>query len=788
MLVSRPAGATSLLVIRSPFSCLRRWIAAWVAAEAKIGVENPLKQNKPKPFEPSTCLHPSPLPNGSVLTYVSALRSCISSHSVVDGMSVHANIVIHSLEHDLLLHDLLVRMYVTCGALVHAHALISSALQQSISSWNILIKAYVEHGWRNEAFHMFAKISQVKIQPDIFTYSAVLSACTKMDDLEEGRLLHSCMMEDTQDFDDSAYTSLITMYGKGGDLESAFRVSQYISVRDTVVWNALISVHVQHGKWEEALSLLFQMQQEGMHLNRVTVITILTACNNKELIAEGQRIHVLILNSKCDTNMVVGTALLNMYSKCGSAMEARRVFDRLGFQDLVSWNAMIATYVVHGFQIQALQLFEQMQQVGVLTDRITFINVLDASIEHANVREVNRAHTRILSKGLHTNVVVATALMGMYGKCGSLEGAQEVFDSLPNRDLIAWNAMLAMQAEHDEGKRTPQYFALMLSEGVLPAKASFASTLSAYHDSDLLAEGKRLHARLVGSKLDSDNVLGNALVNMYSKCECLDDARDIFWRLPERDIVSWNTLISGCAQLEDKKESWQLFEQMRLEGLPLDRFTFISILDVFITQAALVKGKLVHSCFLSSSFSSDVMVGTAVVTMYGKCGSLRDAERAFNNMPKQNIVSWNAFLGTFAQHGQAKQAIYHFQRMKHKLNPDKVTFTIILNACSHAGLVDEGWDIFSSITEVYRMTPSIDHYACMIDLLGRVGRLAEAEDLLRIAPCERNAVLYKTLLGACMQQNDVERAEHAARNAFKFDVKDPTPLVMLSNMYCAATR
>ncbi|MCO5577553.1 hypothetical protein L7F22_031384 [Adiantum nelumboides] len=791
MYFCRSHGATPLRVTRSPSSCFSGWIATW--AEAKLAVDGPTQQNKAQGHsqalaELSDHLQRANLDNVSIDSYASALQSCISSHSVLDGMHMHANIVRHSLEHHAVFLSLLLRMYVACGALLDAQTLFTRSDSWSISSWNILIKACVEYGWGNRAYCMLAKFAQAEMHPELSTFSAILSACVEMKDFAEGRLLHLWIVEDDQDLDDTVYGLLITMYSNCGDLESASCVWQHISLRGIGVWNAIISVHVQHGKWKEAFSLLFQMQQEGIHPNKESLLSILIACNNKELLNEGQRIHLLVVDSKYYSDMVIGTTLLNMYSKCGSATKARRAFESLGFQDIVSFNAMISAYIGHGCQCQALQLFQQMLQVAILTDKITLINILDTNVELANIREVNRIHTYILSKGLHTNVVVATALMYMYGKCDSLEGAQNVFNNLLNRDLITWNAMLAMQADYNEGKGTPHFFARMMLEGVLPCKASFASTLSAYINKNLMAEGKRLHARLVGCKLVSDNVLGNALINMYSKCQCLDDARGVFWRLPERDIVSWNSLISGFARLENKEEAWQLFEQMWSEGLPPDRFTLVSILDTCITQAALIKGKLLHSSFLSSSFSSDVMVGTALVTMYGKCGSLRDSERAFDNMTKTNIVSWNAFLGTFAQHGEAKQAIYHFHRMKYKLKPDKVTFTIILNACSHAGLVDEGWDIFSSITHVYRMTPSIDHFACMIDLLGRVGRLAEAENLLRVAPCERNAVLYKTLLGACMQQNDVERGEHAASTAFNFDVEDPTPLIMLSNMYSAATR
>ncbi|KAH7278554.1 hypothetical protein KP509_38G046100 [Ceratopteris richardii] len=633
---------------------------------------------------------------------------------------------------------------------------------------------------------MFAYIYHKGLQPQLSTYIVGLSACTKIEDLDDGRLLHACILEDEQKLDNIVCTSIINMYGKCEDLESALHVSNHVSRRDTVVWNALISVYVQHEKGKEALSLLVQMQQEGLQPSRVTYVNILTACSSKGLLTEGKQIHCFIIDSKCDTDTIVGTTLLNMYSKCGSVSDAKRVFDNLCFQDQISWNSMIGTYVEHGFRKEALQLFEQMHQVVMLADKVTFVCILDGCVEPANLQEINRMHASILSMGLHVNIIVATALIKMYGKCTSSEGAQQVFDSLLCRDLVTWNAMLNIHAEHNGYKQTSLLFARMQLESVLPCRASFASALSALVSKELLAEGKRLHVCLAAGRLASDIVLGNALVNMYGKCECLDEANKVFIRLAHPDVVSWNTLISVCSQLKHRDEAWQLFKQMQVEGLQADKFTLVSILDSCTSQANLLKGKLAHICFLNSPFYGDIMVGSALVTMYGKCGSLGNSERAFESLPRQNIVSWHSFIGTLAQHGKAKETIHQFQRMKKTLSPDKVTFTIILNACSHAGLVDEAWDIFSSMTTIYRILPTVDHYACMIDLLGRVGRLAEAESLLQMVPHEKNAVLYNTLLSACMQQSDVERGEHVANVAFKFDLMDPAPLVMLSNIYSAA--
>lgn len=782
-------------VRKPPFSCFPRWIA--ICAERKLEngefTQQKLMQGSPirqlgSHKELLDHLDRPDTTQVSLDSYVSLLHWCISSNSLKDGKRLHAHLIKHDLEHHKLIGCLLIQMYATCGAIHHAHALFASLPHQRICSWNIMIKGYVKHGQKKEAIHLYNRIEQEGLQPDQATFTAMMSGYTKRDDLDEGRQMHSRIVEDGYDSDNVVGTALVNMYGKCGDLESALGVSEKISVRDLVGWNVLVAVYVQHGKGKEALHLFNQMQQEGMVPSRVTFVNILAACTSKELLAEGQQVHAYIISSKCGSDTVVGTALMNMYGKCGSAYDARRVFDNLLGQDTVSWNAMIAVYTQHGLHKEALQLFKQMQQVVVVSDKVTFVSILDACVEQDSLREGKQMHTYIVCRGFQSDFVVGTALMNMYGKCGSLENAQKVFDIMPGRDSIAWNAMLAAQVQHEERRQTPQFFARMLLEGVLPCRATFASALSAFVSKEMLAEGERLHVHVLGSKFKSDIMMGNALVNMYGKCGCLDDAQKVFERLPERDVVSWNAIIAACAQHDQREKAWQLFEQMQLEGLRADKVTFVSILDACITHAALAKGKLMHSCIMANHFDFDIVIGTALVNMYGKCGSLKDAEEAFNHMPKQSVVSWNAMIATFAQHGKAKRGIYYFDRMKQEVKPDKVTFTIVLTACSHAGLVDEACNFFSSMIQNYGLSPTIDHYACMIDLLGRAGRLEEAENLLKIAPCERNAVLYMTLLGACRHQSDVERGEHAANMAFEFAQDDPTPFVMLSNIYSAASR
>lgn len=728
---------------------------------------------------------------GSLLdldTYVSLLQWCGNAKSLMSGIRLHSHIIERGLEHSNLLGHLILQMYGNCGEVQNAQVLFANMPERSVYVWNVMIKVYLKNRQRERAFQLFNQMEQGEVELDRATFVSILSAYASQEALAEGKQMHTRIASGKFGSNVVVGTAIVNMYGKCGDLDNAQRVFNEIIHRDVITWNAMIAVYVQHGKDSEALQLFNEMQHGRVMPNRITFLNTLGACASHAILTEGQQLHAQIMVCGCQSDMVVGTALVNMYGKCGSPNNAKWVFERMLMRDVVSWNAMTRVYTHNGLVKEAIQVFNQMQQIGVIPDKVTFSSVLDACADQAALAEGQHIHVCAVSRGFQSDIVVGTALMNMYGKCGNMEAAQKVFNNMLDRDVVSWNAILAAYAQHEQGMHAHQFFAHMQLEGVLPCNATFVSVLSAYANEGMLAEGERLHVCIVDSDCKSDLNVGNALVSMYGKCGRLDDAQKVFDRLSERDVVSWNAIIMAYSQNEQGKEAWYLFEQMQQEGLLPDNVTFLSILDACSSQAGLARGKQVHSYVMANHLESDIFIATALISMYGKCGSLKSAQRVFDHIQKQTVVPWNAMIAAHARHGQAKEAIRHFYQMKHKIMPDIVTFTILLTACSHVGLVDEACQLFSSIIQDHDIVPATDHYACMIDLLGRAGRLDEAENLLKNAACEPNVVLYMTLLGACRYQVDVDRGERAANRVFELDQDDPAPFVMLSNIYAAAGR
>lgn len=530
-----------------------------------------------------------------------------------------------------------------------------------------------------------------------------------------------------------------------------------------------------------------RLNQPETRVSSDTYASLLRYCGNGKGLLDGMRVHKHIIKSGLERDAFLGSIIVQMYAKCGAMEDAHGWFVQMHERNAFSWNFLIGAYAELGQSTKTCALFEQMQQDGVAPDRVTFLHMLSACASQVALEEGKATHGHIKKVGFESDVVVATALLHMYGKCGSLEDAQKMFDKMPERNSISWNAIIAAHARQGHGEKAFQLFEQMQQEGVISGKVSFLSILDACDRRSALAGGKRIHTRILYGGFISDAVVATALVDMYGKCGSVEDARSIFDRLSKRDVVSWNAMIGGYARHGHGKDSLRLFDQMRKEGVVPSKATFISVLDACGAQAAIAKGKWIHKLIVQKGFQTDVILATALVNMYSKCGNLKVARSVFNKMSEHDVVSWNAMLAAYARHGWGKEALKLYDLMRReKTVPDSITFVNLLTACSHAGLVDEGRHFFHSIRRDHCITLVEEHYDCMIDLLGRAGCLDEAEALIQKMPFQPTIVTWTTLLGACRNQVDVKRGQRAAQRVFDLDPEYHAPYVMLSNIFTAA--
>eukprot|EP01018_Ginkgo_biloba_P011209 Gb_02060 [translate_table: standard] len=547
-----------------------------------------------------------------------------------------------------------------------------------------------------------------------------------------------------------------------------------------------VKILCNQGRLKDALRNLHAVD---LFVDISTYVCLLEMCIKKKALSDGKLVHAHMNETGLISDKLLLNTLVNMYAKCESLVDARRVFDQMPKLDVCSWTLMIAAYTRNGLAEEALTLFHQMQQKGTQPNSFIFASVLPACANLASLEQGKEIHENAIRNGFQSDIFVANALVDMYAKCGSTANARNIFDKMPQRDVVSWNTMIATYTRHGLSEQALALFRQMQRTGIQPNHFTFASVLPACANLAALEQGMEIHEEIIKIGYQSDVFVESALVDMYAKCGTMKKAHELFDKMPTRNAVSWTALIAGYAQNGQSMEALNLFRQMQLAGVKPDSKTYASVLPACANLGALEQGMEIHHGIIRGGFQSHGFVPNALLDMYAKCGSIEKARDLFDKMHERNAVSWTAMIAGYAMHGFGKEALQLFEQMQASgMNPDHVTLVCVLSACCHTGLVDKGWQYFHSMSEDYHITPTMEHYGCMVDLLGRAGHLDEALDFINKMPIEPNANVWGCLLGACRTHNNIQLGEHVAERIFELDPKNAIPYVLLSNIYAAAGR
>lgn len=541
--------------------------------------------------------------------------------------------------------------------------------------------------------------------------------------------------------------------------------------------------------WEYGLGGLQGSTDQGRRLgtevDSSAIISILRWCIESKNVLEGRRVHDLIVNKGLERDTFLGNLLMEMYAKSGAVKHARFVFDKIHKRNVFSWTIMIAAYAQVGCDIEALKLYKQMEQGGEAPNKFTFSTILGACSSLKDLEEGKMVHTSAAESGHESDVVVANALVNMYSKCESLMDSGRVFEKMCKPDVVSWTAMIAAYAQNGRGREALQLYSQMERDGIEPNRVTFMSALAACGILGAIDQGKTIHHSVVYNGFVSDVVVSTALIDMFGKCGSCEDARRVFDKLSTRDIISWNAMITAYVQHRHSESALQLYRAMQWEGVEPNEVTFLSVLSACSSLADLAKGNTIHASIANREIMSDLLA-IALVNMYGKCGSLEDAWMVFNIICRHDVVSWTAMIAAYAQNGYGPEALQLFMQMEQEgVKPNEITFINVLSACSHSGLLEDGHRHFISMNEDHGIKPTVEHYACMVDLLGRAGLLHEAEIFINEMPLQADIVLWRSLLGACSVHGDVEHGRHAAEQSFNLDKDSDAPYVLLSNILSA---
>eukprot|EP01018_Ginkgo_biloba_P032703 Gb_11926 [translate_table: standard] len=731
--------------------------------------------------------HAGVKPNSA--TMVTILPACANLSALQQGKGIHDYIIKSGFDSNISVGNALIDMYSKCKSVHSARHMFDGMLERNVISWTAMIAGYAQNGCSGEALKLFRDMQLHRVKSNRITIVSVLPALANLSALQQGKEIHQFIVKSGFLSDVCVGNSLIDMYAKCGRIEIARQLFDNMPKRDVVSWNTLIASYSRHRHGNEALSLFDQMQQADVKPNSITMVSVLSACANLGTLQQGRCIHDYIIRSGFESDASVGTALVAMYFKCGSIENARQLFDKTSDRDVVLWNAMISGYSQNGHANEALTLFNQMQMANVTPDTVTMVGVLQACAHLGVLDQGKWIHGYVIRSGFELDVFIGNSLVAMYAKCGSLDIARNLFDKMFYTDVISWNAMISGYSQNGHAAEALSLFRQILLAGAKPDSVTVVSVLPASAHLATLHQGKSIHGYIIRNGLAWDVSVENSIVNMYAKYGIIEIARHLFDKMSKRDVITWNAIIAGYSQNEQASEALVLFHHMQLADTKPNSITMVSVLQACAHLAALQQGKWIHDCIIKYGFESDVSVANALLTMYAKCGSIEFARQVFDNMCKRDVVSWNAMIMGYGMHGNAEDALALFDQMQQTdLTPDHITFIGVLSACRHGGLVEEGWQYFYCMNRDYCVTPKMEHYACMVDLLGRAGRLNEAHNFVKKMPIEPDASVLGALLGACRIHCNIELAEHVSKYLFELEPKNAGNYVLLSNIYAAAGR
>ncbi|KAH6775323.1 Pentatricopeptide repeat superfamily protein [Perilla frutescens var. hirtella] len=539
------------------------------------------------------------------------------------------------------------------------------------------------------------------------------------------------------------------------------------------------------GSLSDAIKLLGSINS-STHLQNVVskpilYATVVHSCTRSAHFTAGLQLHCHLIKSGLETDRFVGNSLLALYFKLGSNFnDTRKFFDGLRYKDVVSWSSMISGYIRVGRSRNAIELYLQMLDVGIEPNSFTLSALIKACSEIGGFRLGKCLHGAVVRCGFECNEVIVAALIDMYGRSSEPSDCRQLFDEMLEPDSVCCTSIVSALTRCDLYLDALVMFHRMRRKfGFLPDCFTFGSALAALGNLERLKQGKEVHALVVTGGFSADVFVGSSLIDMYAKCGILEESRRVFDGMPRKNSVSWTALLGGYCRKGEFEVVVELFRSMEK-----DLYSFGTVLRACSGLAAEKLGMEVHCQYLKRGSWRDVVVESALVDLYAKCGRVDFAYRIFLKMPAKNLITWNSMIGGFAQNGRGGEAIRIFDQMiREGVKPDYISFIEVLFACSHSGLVDEGQNYFISMCNDYEIKARIEHYSCMVDLLGRAGKIEEAEDLIVNSEFESNPSLWSALLGGCVTTTNPTVAERVAKKMIELKPDYHLSYVHLANVY-----
>ncbi|KAL5556165.1 hypothetical protein UlMin_038401 [Ulmus minor] len=666
-----------------------------------------------------------------------------------------------------------------------------------------------------DCLQLFTQIhSSQTPKPDQYTLSAALTACARLRDVGFGSQLHAQAIQiglkgyphvantllafyakaedldsvkwvfgEIENPDVYSWTTMLSACTKLGHEEYACEVFDEMPHRDLAIWNAIITGCVENGRVGVGFDYFREMHRMGIRHDNYSFASVLSVCS-WEVLDFGREVHLLVMKTGFLGRTSVVNALITMYFNCGLVADAYKVFEEVEdmVYDQITFNVMVDGLVSVGRDEEALIMFKEMKWACFLPTELTFVSLM-SSCSAFEVAQQLYAEAIKLGFGVHTSV--GNAAITMYSSCGDLGAARLVFQRLQEKDIISWNSIISSYTQGNQGQSAILDYLQMQRAEIKPDEFTFGSLLASSESIDIV---EMVHALVSKNGLILKIQVSNALVSAYSKHGEMDLSHLAFEQINPKNLISWNTIISGFLLNGFTMEGLEQFSKMVISETRPNVYTFTIVLSICSSLSALRQGKQVHGYVIRIGLFQETCLGNSLVTMYAKCGVLDWSVKVFNAMIERETISYNAMISAYSQHGQGEEAVRCFEAMQSlsKLKPDQATFTAVLSACSHSGLVNDGTRIFNSMVNNYGFTPGIDHFSCIADLLSRGGYLDELETMINSKHLKAHSNIWWSLFSACAVHGNIRLGRIVAGILLENEQSNPSVYVMLANIYAAA--
>ncbi|XP_065863080.1 pentatricopeptide repeat-containing protein At2g02750 [Euphorbia lathyris] len=584
----------------------------------------------------------------------------------------------------------------------------------------------VADGFYKEALSLHSHLHSASPRTHHFAFAPLLKACAKLKSFRHGRIIHAHLIKIGFQSDVHSATALTHMYMNLNLLHDALNVFDEMPHPNLASLNATISGLSRNGYHDKAFLLFREVGFCGFRPNSVTVASALAACGSAA--ANCLQLHCWAIKLGVEMDIYVATSLLTTYSDCGEINLATKVFGEIPGSDrtVVSYNAIVSGFLQNGMISETLHLFKDMIECSIVKpNSVTLVSVISACATLLYLRFGRQVHGFFMKTEVNYDIMVGTTFIDMYSKLGHLESAYAVFNELDddNKNLVTWNTMIHGMMLNQQSDRAVELFESLASQGLKP------------------------------------------------------------------DSATWNSMIRGFAKSDNGVKAFNFFKRMQSAGLRPTLKCITSLLPACASLSDMRRGKEIHGHAVRIYINSDEFMATALIDMYMKCGCSSWARRVFDQFeikPKDPAL-WNALISGYGRNGENEAVFEVFDKMlKEKVEPNSATFTGVLSVCSHTGDVDKGWETLKIMMK-YGQKPMAEHFGCLVDILGRSGRLDEARRLIAEMP-EHPPSVFASLLGACGHHLHSELAEEMAMKLSELKPEDPAPLVILSNIYAGLGR